>query len=442
MELYDDVEQDNKKNSKLSKIIIAIIIILAIIIIGIIGTIIYIRSSIMQITLNGENSTKLEEILLIEQDSNGVDKCYIPIKKIAPLLNYEAFNGDYIYKSEDLTKCYVQNSGEVAIYSLDSNIIAKTTNGIDYEYIEIDENVFEKDGELYTTVEGIRKGFNAQFTYNEKNKRISIYTMDYLINYYMSNLIKSKNIKEYSTDINDKKAIFENMLIIKVNDKYAVIDAKTGEYILEAKYDEIKYIPTTNNFMVKSNNKYGIVEKDTSIKINIAYDEIKLIDTRRILYLVKQNGLYGLLGEQGNNILAVDYEEIGLSTNAFKENGVENNYIILNELIPVKSNNLWGFFDLEGNKKIDFKYATLGCETSKVANSYPVLIIPNHNIIVIGNEKMFNLMTREGKEIVSGGFLLDSVYMRINTTTGERSYFMTYNGNTENIENRLSALGI
>ena len=39
--------------------------------------------------------------------------------------------------------------------SMDSNTLIKTRGDSDYEYIQLDEKVFEKDGELYTTPTGI-----------------------------------------------------------------------------------------------------------------------------------------------------------------------------------------------------------------------------------------------------------------------------------------------
>ena len=53
---------------------------------------------------------------------------------------------------------------------------------------EIEEKVFEKDGELYTTIEGIEKAFNVMIESSEDKKNINIYTMDYLIQYFATKL--------------------------------------------------------------------------------------------------------------------------------------------------------------------------------------------------------------------------------------------------------------
>ena len=49
-------------------------------------------------------------------------------------------------------------------------------------------------------------------------------------------------------------------------------------------------------------------------------------------------------------------------------------------------------------------------------------------------------MQIDGKEII-GNYALDSVYMLSNTATGENTFYMTYGGRTENIEEWLAGLG-
>ena len=71
MELYEEV--DNKKKSKLPMIIGISLTVLIILIIVIIGTIIYLKQSVMQITVNGQNKNEIEKLSkmeLIEIDNN------------------------------------------------------------------------------------------------------------------------------------------------------------------------------------------------------------------------------------------------------------------------------------------------------------------------------------------------------------------------------------
>ena len=56
-----------------------------------------------------------------------------------------------------------------------NNLIIKRDDS-DFEYITLDEKVFEKDGKLYTTPNGIEKAFNTLFEYDAGKKNIQIYT--------------------------------------------------------------------------------------------------------------------------------------------------------------------------------------------------------------------------------------------------------------------------
>ncbi len=442
MELYNE---DNdyfkiKKKSKTPLIIGGCIALLVVMTIIIVYLIIYLKSTVMRIKVDGVNKTRdIESILDIEQNEFGTE-LYIPIRKIAKYLNYEDYSGDYKNKSEDANKCYVKNEYETAMFTLDSATLLKVRENNEYDYITLDEKVFQKDGELYTTIDGIKNAFNVEFIYNAEKRTVDIYTMEYLVTTYATRL--NYTDKEYTTDFNDQKAIFEGMLVVQTEDKmYGVVDVSTGKFVLENKYDSIKYVPSTTDFIVGSNGKYGIVQKDALVKVKTAYDEIKMMDNKNKLFLVKQEKLYGVLDSSGNTVIEPDYEQVGISNvSTFSENGIENQYVLLDQLIPLKKNSLWGFYNISGKQITEFKYTGVGCTTSKLVNTYPVLTVPSYNIIIVEKDKLFNLMGIDGSEKIQS-FVLDSVYMKTNAATSENTYFMTYNGNTDNIEERLQALG-
>lgn len=435
MELYD--ERINQKKSQAPTVIGICILILVLITILIFCGIIYLKNSIVTIEIDGVKNTELEKILYIESTETGTE-LYLPIIEMANHLNYEGFTGDYKDKSEDRTKCHVTSADETAMFIKDSNVIVKV-NADATEYVEIDSPVFEKDGELYTTIDGIEKGFNVLFSHDDKFKNISIFSMDYLVQYYATRL----QIENYTAKFADKKAILEGMLIIEENGKYGVKNANTKESILETKYESINYLPTTTDFLVKSNGKFGIVTKDATIKVKTVYDEIKIMDTQKGLYLVKQNNVYGVVNANGDVIIQPEYKQIGINIDKYTQNGVDNKYILLDEVIPIQNQDgLWGFFDIKGEKVTDFKYTGVGCQSSPVGNSYPALIIPSHKIIVVELDKYYNLVTSEGEELIDGN-ILDSVYFKIDTTTEQNQFFMTSNDNTKviNIEEWLTSIG-
>ena len=442
MELYEEV--DNKKKSKLPMIIGILLTALIILIIVIIGTIIYLKQSVMQIIVNGQNKNEIEKLLYIPEDDN--TKLYIPIRAIAKYLNYNDFRGDNKIKSEDSTKSYVKNENEIAMFTKDSDTLVKTRGDSDYEYVKLEEKVLEKDGELYTTPSGIEKAFNTLFEYNANKKNINIYTMDYLNKMYASKLKIDGETVKLSEEYSDQKAIFEGLIIVIKNNIYGVVDVESGNPILEFKYEDIKYLPATSDFLVKSNNKYGVIGKDTSIKVRTVYDEIKIMDNQNELYLVKQNNLYGVIDTKGKTIISPEYKQIGIDISKFTQNGIENQYVLLNKIIPVKNNqDLWGIFDIKGQLVKDFIFTGIGCSSSnlsKIANSYPAVVIPSYQVIIVEKDKHYNIITTSGEELIPT-YVLETIYLKTNTETGENTFYMAYNNNEKvmSVEEWLASTG-
>lgn len=441
MELYEDVE--NKKKSKTPKIIGIFIAILIVLIIVIIGIIIYLQSTVLSIKLDGQTNNDIEKILYFTGDENN-QKIYIPIRAIAKYFNYEDYRGDYIVKSEDENKCYVKNENEVAMFTKDSDTLVKTEEDLNYEYIKLDEAVFEKDGELYTTIEGAEHAFNILVENNLPQNKINIYTMEYLNKIYASNLgITNNNETEKTSDVfSDKKAIFKNMIVIIKNNQYGVITTE-GKSVLEPKYEEIKYLPSASEFLVKSNGKYGIVGDDSKPRTKVVYDEIKIMDSQNELYVVKKNNLYGVIDKDGKTIIESAYTQIGIDATKYQQNGIENKYVLLNEVIPIKnSEGLWALFNIKGEKITDFEFSNIGCSSVKEANAYPAVIMPSYKIIVVEKDKHYNLLTSSGEQLIPS-YILDYVYIKYNSETGENKYYMTFNNNekTINIEDWLASIG-
>lgn len=439
MELYNENDFREQKKSKMPLMLKISIAILTLITFLIIYLIIYLNSTVMRIKVDGLNESDIEKILYIPENSTG-NELYIPIRKMAKFLGYQDFSGDYQNKSEDTSKCHVKNDYETAMFTLNSKTLIKVreNSNSDIDYIELDKEVFEKNGELYTTIEGIEKAFNVEFEYSAENRKIDIYTMDYLVSYYATNLQLEE--KDYSNVFADKKAIFENMIVIKDGGQYGVLQASTGKALLEAKYDRVEYLPNTTDFIVQSNGKVGIVSKDSKTKVRITYDDIRVIDNKNELYMIKQNGAYGVIDSSGEVLIKPEYQQIGLSSNNFYENGVESQYVILDSLIPVRNNNMWGFFNIKGEQVVEPQYTGLGCTSSRVSTSYPVLVIPSYNVVIVEKNKYYNLMRKNGKDILDV-YSIDSVYMKTNAATGENTYEMTYNGKTANVEEVLQQLG-
>ena len=182
MELYEE-KQVNEKKSKLPMVIGICLVILIILTIAIMMGIVYLKNTVTTINIDGQKNAELEELIYIKEEANKTN-LYVPIRKIAKHLKYEDYRGDYKNKSEDETQCYVKTENEVAMFALDSDILTKTTDNSEYNYIQLDEKVFEKDGELYTTIDGIEKAFNVEIATDENYQNIDIFTMNYLVTYF------------------------------------------------------------------------------------------------------------------------------------------------------------------------------------------------------------------------------------------------------------------
>lgn len=434
MELYDEsIINKKNKNKKLANIILICIILIFILIISILILMIAIKNSTLTVSLNGQTNDNLKSVLIFEDNNS---KIYVPIKRVATFFGYNSYNGDYEQPSEDISKCYVQSENEVASFSLNSDIIYKTipNSNSDYEYFKIDEPVKSINGELYTTVDGIEKAFNITFSKTENNK-IQIYTLDYLIQYY-SGIITNYGYTSINSNFNNEKAVLNNMLVVEKDRKYGVINSTTGETLLDTKYDEIKYLQHTSDFLVTSNRKVGIISSQKETKIDLIYEDIELMDYDSNLYIIKQDNKYGVIDINGSIKIYPEYTKIGIDSSYFKYNDIKNGYILLDTLIPVQKDRLWGLFDKSGKQVVDFKYDNLGYIQNSSQNANNLLVIPEYNVIVVRKDNKYNLIDISGREVFKQ--FVDSIYMKIES--GNAKYYMTYNNQTSEVSNYLNNL--
>ena len=434
MELYLEQEKNEEPKSKsplLMGILIFFLIILAIVVIGFV---IYLQNALFKVRVNGSSNNDLKKLIIVEGEGENT-KLYFPIREVATYLGYNGYTGDFKSKSEDSSKRYIDNGEEMAMFTVNTDsliISSKTANSV-YEEYTLDEDVFERDGKLYTSEDGLIKAFHATLNYNPEKNLLEIYTTDYLTNTYVQNLNLGKTPKLFR----DRQAILEGMVIVETENprKYGVMNVVSKEYALEPKYDSISYIPYSTDFLVQSEGKYGIMTKEGRTKINIAYDSITLMDNQIGLYLVKEDNLYGVINDEGKSILKASYQQIGVNNTTYAQNSLDNQYILADSLIPVKYNNMWGFFDTTGKQITNFEFTGVGCsDTSLSANTYPTVEISSLKLVIVEKDRMYNLIYPSGQLAIKGGFMLNSVYLTFDATTGQNTYYMTYGGNTANIE--------
>ena len=425
MELYNEGElQKSKKNKKISNIILVLIVLIFLIILGLIVVIKSLQTEKISLTLDGKTNNDLISILKFDDN----DKIYVPIKKVANYLGYNSYNGDYSQPSEDTSKCYIECENEITNFSLNSDIIYKTkpnSSANSYEKIQIDEPVIAINGELYTTIDGIKKSFNVSFEY--KNSKITIYTMDYLISQY-ANVIINYGYTEINEAFENKKTILEDMIVVNKEQKCGVINID-GTIVLDAKYDDITYMQQTSDFLVQSNDKMGIISKNKQTKVSVSYDSIENMNNDSNLYVVEQNGKYGVIDINGNIKIHPEYTKIGVDINLFKYNDVKNGYILADTLIPVQKEDKWGLFDKAGSKVVDFIYDNLGYISNDSRNNNNLLVVSGYDVLVVNKDDKYNLISLKGKEIFN--VFVDAIYTT--TESGENRYYMIYNGQTNDL---------
>lgn len=449
MNLMDEevVDSVKTKNKKIKKVIIISIIILLVLCVFIVGLITYRIYNPTQITtyIDGAKISGFDSILDIQTDENGETQFYIPIRDFATYLNmanedfgYKTYKGDYNPKSEDDKKCHViREDYEVAIFTEKSKVIYKlnlSKSNEEYSECNIDKDIFSSNGALYASVDGIEKGYNVKFTYDEKKKIIKIYTLDSLIEAHEKK-ISNNEFGEYGQmKIDDNyenwKAIFNDRLIVKGEDgEYGIIQASNyNNVILEPQYDYIRYIASSTDCYVESNGKIGLFTKDGKRKIDMVYDELSLMSEESKLYLMETNDQYGVVDEHGNIIIYPEYEKIGTDVSDYSYNGIKNGYILLNELIPVmQEDDKWGFFDKTGKMITDgFIYDKIGCNKANRNNVYSVLQIPDYNVIIVGDENgKYSFMNTKGEDTMLP-FVFENIYLKI--SSGNVTYWMTYDG--------------
>ncbi len=441
-----DISQE--KSKKIWKIVLVAIIITIIAIIGIIYAIIYLQSNTFRIYIDEKVVNLPNDTIIIDEVSG---KIHVDITGIASYLDYDYHKGEFKLYTEDENKCWVENKNETASFFLNSNKILKVepNQTKDYEEYMISDPVISKNGKLYCTPEGVKIGFNVLFEYNKDQKNIRIYTLPYLVNRYETKF-KKLGYKEGIDDAFDnQKAVLYNLFVVKKDNNLFGVVNNNNEEIIGSRYKNLLFNENAREFYVTSAlNKKGIVTETGETKINLLYDDIKMVDKQNALYLVKNSNKYGMIGNTGNIIIHLEYEQIGVNVGTFRNNSINNQYVLFENAIPVYQNKKWGMFDINGNIILPLEYDTIGYSSGvsgKVVNN--LLIVPSYKAIVFGKDysiedggntkkvRYYGLYDNKGTELITTA--LTNAYFVVNA--GVNTYYMEYQGQTLNIEEYLEA---
>ena len=431
----EDFVQNKPGNSgTLKKILLISIIALVICIVIIILILALVKDEKKTFTIDGVANDNIKKTIIFENDGN----VHISIRDIAEYLGYQSYSGNYVERSENANECYVANKQEVASFVANSNVIEKINpNTKESTYFTIDENIQMKDGKLYTTPKGIATAFNVYFGVTEDKTKVTIQTLPYLVEAYKKSVVEM-GYKEISSVFDDQKTILKGLAIIKDGQgQYGLLDVLNKNIILETKYSNISYIPVTETFKVKSNGKIGIVNEKGEELIKMQYDKLQLISQASKLYVVAQDNRIGVINEIGDIKIPINFQGIGIDISKFDKNDLNNKYIIADKYIPIKKDNLWGLYNVDGERLTDFIYDGFGCASSSSKNAENVLIIPDYDIIIGKKNDKYYLINQYGEELYNGaGF--DEAYIKIDE--GQKYYYLVRNNKKYNAISALKNL--
>lgn len=442
MDLMGTIPENNKKVTKIKIWFIVVIVLIILLIISAGGILLYIQNlnkNQFKFYIDGVKQSGYSENLFLYEG----EKIYVSIKEMAPLLGYRVYNGGYGQYTEDTTKCYINNSKEVVTFESNSTKMYKynvlDSNNNDSQTFNSSEPVKPIGTNLYISSENLNKAFNVMINRDEESNSISIFTLGYLADYYskqIQNAAVTADTNDFSESVlyNNQKALLYNMIIVKDDETktYGMvnIDNPTNP-VIGIRYSTIEFIEGSEDFIVGTSgarSKVGIIGSDGRTKLDIRYDNIKEIDKNLGLYLVTSDNKQGIVNRNGNTIVYQDYDQIGLP-NTINDSNVTNRYILFDNCIPVKRNNLWGLLDINGNEILPLEYDGLGCkvDTSRDTRYSDVLVIPEINGIVVekdevnGNAKIkkYGVIRPDGSGFIN--VVIDSIYSL--TNQGETTYY-------------------
>lgn len=431
----EEIIEKNRKRKTIMMIIIVCIVLLLGLSAGLLYMIYDVQKNMTKLTIDAKQISNFSDDMFLFEDGT----IYVCIRDYAKLVGYDVYNGDHT--SEDTTRGYIQNAYEEASFTLNSNKIYKTLlTGVDNEYFNLEKPIKMKNNKLYMTMEGVQIATNSVIAYNSANKQFTVFTLPYLALYYTEQNNDSA-VGDEKADFSNQKALLYNMIVVKnTNNKYGVRSLDKKE-IIGTKYASIKFIESTEEFIVTTDDKkMGILSGTGMTKIEPSYDDIKQIDKDLNLYLVKTGSKYGIINQNGNIVIHPEYDSIGIDLTQFTSNRIKNQYLLFDNCIAVKRDRKWGIYDKTGKQIVPIEYDELGCISGTQSNrtSNNLLIIPEYEAIVVGKDKKYGLVNSVGKQLI--GCVLDSMYSI--TSSGQDTYYMVQGAKTAEAFAQLERWGI
>ena len=463
MNLIDnEIEEKKQGNTTIIKIIVASIVILAII-----GIVLYVflnkaKSNQFKFYLNNTRTAYNNGLFIykngqsynyVDDNTTGNDEILISIHEMSNIMSktgqYEFKQGAYDKFNESVEDCYIETDNETVIFSADTTKVQKLIDE-KFEYYTLKSPVKKIQNELYTTIEGIELAFNVKISkkVTEKNKLniINVETLDALGERYKAKL-NNPDFDFSKLSFANKKAIKYGYAVIKNSkNEYGVqkisSNSSNNEIIIGMKYSDIKFIESSQDFIVTTpDKKKGIKSMIASTKdIDTQYVNIELMSNQKELYLVEtddgKKGVYSRTRTSNKNIIYPEYDDIGVNLQIFSNDSIENKYILYENCIPCmkKINNdksEWYLFDINGNRLTSQTYDSIGYIEGTTSNSKTknLLLIPQIEGIVVGKNNLYGIIKSTGTQLLP--IQVNKIYSE--SITGEITYYAEYSGNRYNI---------
>ena len=266
--------------------------------------------------------------------------------------------------------------------------------------------------------------------------------------WYEDNILKFKKDGKYGLIDFDGKIIIEpnydkiyalqgieNSIVIEKDGKKGLVNNKTGEIVLEAKYIEISSINKNHEdgYIVKNSlNKYGLIANDKTKILEFKYDEIKKI-ARNNYYVVVENGVVEVINSEGTAILNSGFDSIeGIKVDKFiiikdGKYGVidkNGNIVIAPEYENLKfgtsdsyiaqKDGKTGIINKEGNNVINFEYERINYIES--ADFFEAENLNNTTDII---DRNFNKVL---SEVIVSELNIENGYLRIRKDNNYKYY--------------------
>ena len=440
----EDIKTTKKGMETSTKILIAIIACVVLIIALMLVLLVNIQTNTFNLSIDAKTKSYDINKLISKID----DVTYINIEEFAKLVGYEYHGGEYKSFTLEEGKCYVQGSEETATFYANDNKVCKLpVNQLQEDYREytVENTIKIKNNKMYAPMEAISIAFNVSIA--EEMNSLTIYTLDYLVEYYNDKVIQAgySDITEQSFE--NKKAILYGYLIVnKENGLYKILDENNNsKEIVPDKYRAIEFSENTQEFLVTNSlGQVGIINLDGTTKIEPTYESISILDKSSGLYLIQKNEKYGVVKRGNVTVISPEYDSIGL-TNISSNSIIDNKYFLLDKLIPVSKDNKWGAFDKNGKLILKLEYDGFGCSVTSVEindtekSMESVITIERCNGIVVQKGEKYGVIDLTGKELVP--IAVESIYAIKNVEDEDSKYFMIYNGEKLNVIERLIIAG-